>query len=287
MEFLKFILTFLAIAVIIFICCIIFRVFKLLFIDKKHRIKPLQPIIYKKRGKLKRIYIDLPRAISRDIINFDPNEFKFNGLHCFCGEQGSGKTIAMVNKIRELKQKYPLVQVLTNFDCEFSDGLIKDWRDIVFKNNGSHGIIIALDELQNWFSTNESKDFPPEMLQEITQQRKQRKAILATSQRFMRLAKPLREQVNYLYEPFTIGGVITFVRVRKPCVDDSGQLDRFHTQKRGTYFFVHDDELRNSYDTLQKIERQAKGGYTANPLKSDTPAIPNIAIDISGKPPRR
>ncbi|MCM1298802.1 MAG: AAA family ATPase, partial [Firmicutes bacterium] len=271
----------------IFVLFVLYRFLNLIIKEKKRLIKPIKPITYKKRGKLKRIYIDLPKAIARDIVNFDPNDFKFNGLHCFCGEQGSGKTIAMVNKIRELKQKYPLVQVLTNFDCEFSDGLITSWKDIVFKNNGSHGIIIALDELQNWFSTNESKDFPPEMLQEITQQRKQRKCILATSQRFMRLAKPLREQINYLYEPFTIGGLITFVRVRKPCVDDSGQLDRFHTQKRGVYFFVHDDELRSSYDTLQKITRQANGGYTESPLKQDNNTFTNVAIDISGKTGRR
>ena len=264
---------------IIFFFCLLVLYRLLIYIFKyKKRLKPR--IYFKKKGKLRRLFIELPKAVARDIINLDPNEFKVTGFHCFCGEQGSGKTIGMVDKIRELKKRYPKVKVLSNFDCDLSDGLITDWRDIVFTNNGKEGIIIAIDEIQNWFSTSESKDFPPEMLQEITQQRKQRKMIIATSQRFQRLAKPLREQVQFLYEPFTICGVITFVRQRKPFVDDDGKLDRNRTNKRGTYFFVHDDELRASYDTLQKIERQANGGYKESPFAKEPPAQ-NIAIAVS------
>lgn len=269
---------------IIFILCLFGASFliQLIQFSVKYKIKFKPPVsTYKKKSKLKRLFIDFPRALARDLLRRDPNEFRVNGFHCFCGEQGSGKTISMTAKILELKQKYPKVKVLSNFDCEFSDGLITDWHDIVFTNNGKEGIIIAIDEIQNWFSTAESKDFPPEMLQEITQQRKQRKMIIATSQRFQRLAKPLREQINILYEPFTVLGCLTFVRVRKPSVDDDGKLDRLHTRKRGTYFFVHDDELRDSYDTFQKIARQANGGYINSKLsdsKSDSNI--NVAIDV-------
>lgn len=265
--------------IIIFIFCS-FIIYHLMIYVFKYKKRLKMRYSFKRKGKLRRLFIDLPKAIARDIINFDPDEFRITGLRCFCGEQGSGKTSALVDKIRELKKRYPKVKVLSNFDCDLSDGLITDWRDIVFTNNGKEGIIIAIDELQNWFSTNESKDFPPEMLQEITQQRKQRKMILATSQRFQRLAKPLREQIQFLYEPFTIGGVITFVRQRKPFVDDDGKLDRNRTGKRGTYFFVHDDDLRNSYDTFQKIERQANGGYRQSPFAKE-PTVQNIAIDVS------
>ena len=265
-------------SIIFFFCLLVLYRLLIYIIKYKKRLKPR--IYFKKKGKLRRLFVELPKAVARDIINLDPNEFKVTGFHCFCGEQGSGKTIGMVDKIRELKKRYPKVKVLSNFDCDLSDGLITDWRDIVFTNNGKEGIIIAIDEIQNWFSTSESKDFPPEMLQEITQQRKQRKMIIATSQRFQRLAKPLREQVQFLYEPFTIGGVITFVRQRKPFVDDDGKLDRNRTNKRGTYFFIHDDELRASYDTLQKIERQANGGYKESPFAKEPPAQ-NIAIAVS------
>lgn len=240
------------------------------------------PSTYIRRGILKRLLKDFPEALARDILDRDPDEFPHNGFHCYCGEQGSGKTVALAARLRELKQKYPKVKILSNFDCEFSDGLVKDWKDIVFTENGKHGIIIALDEIQNWFSTNESKDFPPEMIQEICQQRKQHKIIMGTSQRFQRMAKPLREQINFLYEPITFAGCLTFVRKRKPSVDDDGKIDRLKTRKLGTYFFVHDEELRSSYDTWQKILRQANGGYTASPFKQE-PAHQNIAIEVSDR----
>ena len=72
------------------------------------------------------------------------------------------------------------------------------------EQNGIYGEIDVLDEIQNWFNSLQSKDFPPEMLTEITQQRKQTKMILGTSQVFSRLAKPIREQTYMLYEPTTL-----------------------------------------------------------------------------------
>ena len=253
-----------------------------LIISKKEHIdfkKAFAVSPYKKPSKLKRLFKDFPEAVARDLLSRNPNEFREYGFHCFCGEQGSGKTVSLVQRIIELKQKYPKVQVLTNFDCEYADGLVESWRDIVFRNNGVEGIVIALDEVQNWFSTAESKDFPPEMLQEITQQRKQRKMILGTSQRFQRMAKPLREQINFLYEPFTVLGCLTVVRVIKPFVDDDGQLDRKRSRKVRRYFFVHGDSIRNSYDTYQKIERQANGGYIAGRFPQE-PSTQNITVAI-------
>lgn len=282
MQLIYFILSIIAlIGIILFISFSI----QFILISKRENLKIKKsdtPGTYIRRGILKRLFKDFPEALARDFLNRDPDEFPLNGFHCYCGEQGSGKTSALVAKLRELKQKYPKLTILSNFDCEFSDGLIEDWKDIVFRENGKQGIVIALDEIQNWFSTNESKDFPPEMLQEICQQRKQHKMIMGTSQRFQRMAKPLREQVNFLYEPITLLGCLTFVRIRKPFIDDDGKLDRYRTRKRGTYFFVHDDELRNSYDTFQKIVRQANGGYTANPL-SNQPAAANINVAIDAR----
>ena len=280
-------LIYLSLSIIFFILAVLFisffiHLFLISIREHKKIIKSDTPSTYIRRGILKRLFKDFPEALARDVLDRDPDEFPYNGFHCFCGEQGSGKTSALVAKLRELKQKFPKVTILSNFDCNFADGLIKDWKDIVFRENGKQGIIIALDEIQNWFSTNESKDFPPEMLQEICQQRKQHKMIVGTSQRFQRMAKPLREQINFLYEPLTLLGCLTFVRVRKPCVDDDGKLDRYRTKKRGIYFFVHDMELRNSYDTFQKIVRQANGGYTANPLTKE-PSSPNINVAIDAR----
>ena len=167
-------------------------------------------------------------------------------------------------------RRYPDVKIRSNIDLTFQDGKITSWKDLILCNNGKSGQIEFLDEIQNWFSSNESKNFPVEMLQEITQQRKQRKIIVGTVQAFQRAAKPIREQTTLLYYPFTVGGCLTFVRVYKPKLDYDGAVSKLSLRK--LYWFVHTDELRNSYDTYHKVERLSVVGFQprSEQLSSDT-----------------
>lgn len=234
------------------------------------KMKPKKPDAVgstKKVSFLRRLYIDFPRRFVLDRLSSDPNEFGLYGFHLFVGEQGSGKTVATAEFIRRIKRQYPLCQIATNFELTSEDSSIEGWQDLVFHNNGIYGQVDVIDEVQNWFSCNQSKDFPPEMIQEITQQRKQRKVFIGTTQRFERMAKPLREQVNYLYYPITIAGCLTIVKVCKPTVDSEGQLKK--TRGARYYFFVHDDDLRNSFDTYHKIKKQAEAGFIADNREQD------------------
>jgi len=64
--------------------------------------------------------------------------------------------------------------------------------------NGYEGVLFFIDEIHLEFNSLESKNIPIEVMIEVSQQRKQRKHIVGTSQQFLRLAKPLREQVKNL-----------------------------------------------------------------------------------------
>jgi hypothetical protein len=222
-----------------------------------------------KKSILKRILIDFPQAYWRDRFTADPDEFHEYGLHMVCGEQGSGKTVTVAYLFRKLKKKYPKSKAATNFCYKYEDKPISDWRDLLMLKNGIYGYVIAIDEIQNWFSTNDSKDFPAEMLTEITQQRKQKKMIIGTAQVFTRVAKPIREQAMYIYQPFTIMGCLTIVRVSKPDMDHEGQVKKLRFNK--LFFFVHDSELRDSFDTYKKIERIATKGFKPRTMV-DSPA---------------
>ncbi|MBQ9385209.1 MAG: AAA family ATPase [Ruminiclostridium sp.] len=230
----------------------------------------------------KRLFVDFPRQFVHDRLTADPNEFGLYGFHLFVGEQGSGKTVATAEFLRRIKKQFPLCHISTNFEYKDEDGQINSWKDLVFNNNGAYGQADVIDEVQNWFSSNQSKDFPPEMIQEITQQRKQRKIFIGTTQRFERMAKPLREQVNYIYFPLTIAGCLTIVRMCKPKVNSDGELKDLKTRK--IYFFVHDDELRNSFDTYHKIKKQAEEGYIRDNYNNEV--VVNTIID-SRKPKRK
>lgn len=162
------------------------------------------------------------------------------------------------------KKQYPFLKIYTNLDYKYEDGAITHWKDLLSdeRSNGKYGVVNVIDEIQSWFSSLQSKDFPPEMLGEISQQRKQRKCIVGTAQVFGRVAKPIREQTTYVYLPFTIAGCLTVVRVSKPIYYD----EQTFTFKKfiKTYFFVHTPKLRNAFDTYKRIER-----YTNEGFKSD------------------
>lgn len=68
--------------------------------------------------------------------------------------------------------------------------------DLAKYSNGEFGVIYLIDEIQLYFNSLKSKNINPEVMVQISQQRKQRKHIVATSQVFGRMAKPLREQFS-------------------------------------------------------------------------------------------
>lgn len=220
---------------------------------------------YKTPSILKRIFWQFPQRFIDDLFHRDPDEFKEHGLHMFCGEQGSGKTISVVQKLIELKHRYPKSTIRTNMNYNHEDGAIEHWKDLVQNDNGIYGQVEVLDEIQTWFSSLQSKDFPPEMITEISQQRKQRKMIIGTAQVFSRIAKPIREQTTFVYLPMTIMGCLTWVRVSKPRYwDDEKQTFKHYIRH---YFFVHTREVREAFDTYKKIEKYQAEGFKEDKLR--------------------
>lgn len=214
---------------------------------------------------LKKILYLFPKTFIDDIFNRDADEFREYGLHMFCGEQGSGKTTAIIEMLMRMKGRYPKSKIRTNMNYKHQDGEINHWKELVHNENGIYGQIEVLDEIQTWFSSLQSRDFPPEMITEISQQRKQRKMIVGSAQVFSRIAKPIREQTTFVYCPLTLFGCLTIVRVSKPQFwDDEEQ--RFKKFIR-TYFFVHTKELRNAFDTYLKIEKYKNEGFKEDSIR--------------------
>ena len=220
---------------------------------------------YKNPSIFKRIFYLFPKQWIDDLFHRDPDQFNEHGLHMFCGEQGSGKTTAVVAKLLELQKRYPKSKVRTNMNYVGEVAPISHWKELVHNDNGIYGQIEVLDEIQTWFSSLQSKDFPPEMITEISQQRKQRKMIIGTAQVFSRIAKPIREQTTLVYLPVTILGCLTFVRVSKPKFwDDENQTFKRYIRH---YFFVHTKEVRNAFDTYLKIEKYKADGFKEDKLR--------------------
>ena len=77
---------------------------------------------------------------------------------------GAGKTVSMIEFAMRMQEEYPFAKCCSNLAYKYEDNKLKDWRMLMNYKNGKKGVIVIMDELQNWFSSNDSKNFPPEML---------------------------------------------------------------------------------------------------------------------------
>lgn len=191
-----------------------------------------------------------------------PTYFNPDGLLMFCGAQGTGKTLSAVNYVRELSWMYPKAKICTNVEIEGLNPLCEVFEydglhcltDI---ENGYEGVIYLIDEIHLEFNSLESKNIPIEVMVEVSQQRKQRKHIVGTSQQFMRLAKPLREQVRNLVLCQNFFGCLQFNKLvdGNTIVEKDGKIS-MDVKKRSIWF--HTPDLYDSYDTYKKMRRYRK-----------------------------
>lgn len=200
-EMLKMIVTllkypFYALIIFIAIFSFLISVNIVICLSKGKKFKKGEHYTVKKESALKRIFVRFPHQFVNDLFDKDPEFFKYQGMIIFEGRQGMGKTISLVEFMKRMQEEYPKAVCTTNLDYTYEDKALKDWRMLMSYKNGIQGVIVSIDELQNWFSSNDSKNFPPEMLEVITQNRKNRRIILGTSQNFYLLAKAIRSQAT-------------------------------------------------------------------------------------------
>ena len=266
---------------VLWILAILFAVFFILcgfwfFRLKKqgYTYKPSGQVITKKVGLIRKL-LQIPRRYMLDLYERETGYFYPKGIHMFCGEQGSGKTISAVEMMLRLKKQYPMSKMITNFAVVGEDDPLDEWQQMLDYTNGHQGVIVGIDEIQNWFMSGVNK-LPEGMLEVATQNRKHNRILCCTAQVFTRENKGLREQVTLVYNPHTILGCFTIVVKRKPVFDSEGNVTSM--KYKGMYCFVHSDELRNAFDTYKVIHTLAKEGF-----KEQSPApVTNIYVE-SGK----
>ena len=265
---------------IILIYIVMCTIFFIIGLFEGKRLPKGEHIRIKQPNFLYRLFILLPKRYVDDMFEKPADFFKYQGLVIFEGRQGMGKTISMVKFMRDMQLEYPLAKCITNLDFKYEDTKLKDWKMLIDYKNGIKGVIVAMDELQNWFSSNDSKNFPPEMLSVITQNRKNRRIILGTSQNFYLLAKAIRSQATEVRRCVTLFGCLTIVRKVEPILDSEGNVVEW--KKRGMYFYVHSKELRESYDTWKVIENLKRSGFKENTIITDE-VNNNIILNINKK----
>lgn len=191
----------------------------------------------------------------------NPDFFDPCGTLIFCGPQGAGKTLSAVSYVIRLAWMYPKSILCTNVEIDsdrFPPGyMVLEYNgldDLKTLENGYLGVIYLIDEIHLELNSLESKNIDIDVMIEISQQRKQRKHIVGTSQQYMRMAKPLREQVRD----------IVLCRNWFDMLQFNKHIDGFESSERDgklqavvkhRYFWIHTPELYSCYNTYQKMRR--------------------------------
>lgn len=219
----------------------------------------------KKRSRFKQLFYDFPRMMAIDRINRNPEAFPYHGMIIFEGRQGRGKSVAMIHCSTEMLDDYDQAKCIANLKYYDQTGeehrRLKHWRELLNYTNGELGVLAIIDETQNWFNSKDSKNFPPEMVSVVTQNRKNRRVILGTAQSFYMLAKDIRTQCTEVRSCRTFFNCLTVYIRKEPIVDSAGEIIKF--KYLGWDWFVHTPELRDSYDTYEVIERFSKAGFVS------------------------
>lgn len=199
-----------------------------------------------------------------DFYRNNPFYFRPDGLVIFVGGQGTGKTLSAVNYVYNLLKLYPGAIIVTNIDLlEYPIDNQRVFRftcaeDLIYYKNDKYGVIFLIDEIQLYFNSLGSKNINMDVMTQISQQRKQRIHIVATSQVFGRMAKPLREQFSCVILCQCYLGIL-----QKNSMIDRDSMDG--EESTGTnisgkviknFWYIRSPKMFKRYDTYAVIQNE-------------------------------
>ena len=208
--------------------------------------------------------LDCFKVLSFDLQNFDKDTFSESGIIIYEGMQGSGKTISMVRDVILLQHRFPKAMTINNLGLKQGE-VLNNPSQLCELNNGRFGIITSIDEMGIWFNNRDYKHFSDSgMLQVIFENRKVRRCLFGTAQKFMLVDKNIRIQTSEVRSCFTIGGFLTGYVRKTPMVDSEGTIQKY--KFKGFCLFPQSQELRDSYDTFLVIKKFNDSGYRLEKL---------------------
>ena len=186
-----------------------------------------------------------------------PHQFP-TGSRVYKGFQGSGKTLSMVKYALDINKAFPEALIFSNViihgidDKHYmfieNDDILKYALSV---KRGERGVLVLLDEAHLYF--NKKNGISLDVLTCISQQRKDRRRLVFSSQIWEELDISLRKQVKEIVSCRSLGHIqINTISDGESLTYD--KLQSCYTAKKiRTEIFKHNNELYSSYDTFQKI----------------------------------
>lgn len=188
------------------------------------------------------------------------------------------KIVTFTDYINENKELYINLkkELREKADKVLYDMYLKNNRVFPFNNNddferysnGQQGVIFLVDEIQLYLNSLQSKNINLDVITQISQQRKQRKHIVCTSQVFGRMAKPLREQFSTVILCKNYLGCIQYNQEidRDSMEGEESTSTNIKGKVKKKYIYIHTPDYYKRYDTYYVIE---KGKFVAGEEQKD------------------
>lgn len=186
----------------------------------------------------------------------EPHQFPF-GSRVYKGFSGNGKTLSMTKYAFDIAKDFPDCKIFANYHIRGLNNFtfMKDVNElfpVLALRNGRAGVLILIDEAHLWF--NRKDGIPLDLLAAISQQRKDFKRLVFSSQIWEELDISLRKQVKEIVNCRTILKHFQFNILSDGETLSYDKLQGKYVAKRiSSEFYKHYDDLYDSYDTYQKI----------------------------------
>jgi hypothetical protein len=187
------------------------------------------------------------------------------GSRVYKGFQGSGKTLSMVKYAFDIKTEFPDCKIYSNIQLygipyvyieKNADGDAV-LRHALAERRGKDGVLVLLDEAHLYFHKKEG--IPLDVLTAISQQRKDRRKLVFSSQIWEELDVSLRKQVKEVIDCKTLFGFLEINTLRDgETISYNKQQGCWEANKIRTEIYKLNDLYFHRYDTYQKIIKNSE-----------------------------
>ena len=194
--------------------------------------------------------------------------------------QGQGKTLSMVDYAFRIKKEFPECVIFSNIRLNgidykyiYSD---EDVKDALSYTNGKKGVLVLLDEAHLYFG--KKTGIGLETLTAISQQRKDRRRIVFSSQIWEELDISLRKQVKDIVKCRKFLNIVILNYMKGETLHYNKLESTYEADHDHYEIFKLNDEFYNRYDTYQKI---VTNDEMLEPLAGRSPmAQPAIQVQV-------
>lgn len=202
------------------------------------------------------------------------------GMTVYKGLQGSGKSLSLTKDAFDIKKEFPDSVVFSNM---FLSGIeynlyssTSDLIDALQYRNGNDGVLIIIDEAQNYF--NKKTGVPIEVMSQMCQNRKNRRCILMTSQIWEDLDVMLRKQVKTVVNCKKVFNIQINTYHNGEELSFDKMTGEYVAPKKFTKIFKHNNQYYERYNTLEVIQTNETYQRTLTMAQGAPPAPVNVPI---------